>query len=117
MKTISSTDNRLYRWLHSTYRLGTAFALCVVILGFILNSISETKLTETVVPSSQFFHRVMELDPLSITTLGILILILVPLSSVISAMVNFLIGKNKLYLGISAAVLCILFLSLFLALR
>ena len=116
MKTTGSPDDRLYRWLYSTYRLGIAFALCVVIFGFILQGITGAKLTDPVVPSNQFFHHVMELDPLAIITLGILILILVPFSSVISAMVNFLMRKNKLYLGISVAVLCVLFLSLFLAL-
>jgi len=116
VKTVSSTDNRLYKWLYSTYRLGMAFALCVVVFGFILRSITETKLTDPVVPSNQFFYHVLELDPLAIITLGILILILVPFSSVILAVVNFLRGKDKLYLGISIAVLCVLFLSLFLAL-
>jgi len=116
VKTAGSKDDRLYKWLYSTYRLGIALALCVVIFGFILHGITEAKLTDHVVPSNQFFYHVLELDPLAIITLGILILILVPFSSVISAMVNFLVGKNKLYLGISIAVLCVLFLSLFLAL-
>ena len=116
MKTAGSTDDRLYRWLYSTYRLGIAFALCVVVFGFILRSITEAKLTDPVVPPSQFFYHVLELDPLAIITLGILILVLIPLSSVILAVVNFLRGKDKLYLGISIAVLCVLFLSLFLAL-
>jgi len=116
VKTVSSTDNRLYKWLYSTYRLGMAFSLCVVVFGFILLGVTKAELTDPVVPPSQFFQRISELDPLAIITLGILILVLIPFSSVILAVVNFLRGKDKLYLGISIAVLCVLFLSLFLAL-
>ncbi len=116
MKVISSKDNRLHKWLYLTFRIGTVCSLCFVSLGFILAIITKAEFTDRVVPPSQFFQRISELDPLAIITLGILILVLTPFSGVILAMVTFLIAKDRLYLGISVAVLCVLLLSLVLAL-
>ncbi len=116
MKAVSPKDNRLYKWLYLTFRIGIVCSLCLVSLGFILAVITGAKFTDRVVPPSQFFHRISEFDPPAIITLGILILVLTPFSGVILAMVTFWIAKDKLYLGISLAVLCVLLLSLVLAL-
>ncbi len=116
MKEVNSRDNRLYKWLYLTFRIGAVCSLCFVSLGFILAIITKAEFTDRVVPPSQFFHRISELDPLAIITLGILVLVLTPFSGVILAMVTFLMAQDKLYLGISIAVLCILVLSLVLAL-
>jgi len=116
MGAVSSKDNRLYKWLYFTLRSGIACSLCLVCLGFILASITKAELTDAVIPPDQFFHRILELDPLAIITLGILILVLTPLSSIVLAMIAFLMEKDKLYLGISIAIVCILVLSLVLAL-
>ena len=116
MKAVSSKDNRLYKWLYFAFRIGTVCSLCFVSLGFILAIITKAEFTDRVVPPSQFFHRISEMDPLAIITLGILVLVLTPFSGVILAVVTFLMAKDKLYLGISMAVLCVLLLSLVLAL-
>ena len=116
MKAVSSKDNRLYKWLYFAFRIGIACCLCLVFLGFILASITGAEFTDRVVPPSQFFQRISEMDPLAIITLGILVLVLTPFSGVILAVVTFLMAKDKLYLGISMAVLCVLLLSLVLAL-
>ena len=116
MKVINSKDNRLYKWLYLTFRIGTVCSLCFVSLGFILAIITKAEFTDRVVPPRQLFHRISELDPLAIITLGILVLVLTPFSGVILAVVTFLMAKDKLYLGISIAVLCVLLLSLVLAL-
>ena len=78
--------------------MGIACSLCLVFLGFILASITKAEFTK------------------SIITLGILILVLTPLSSIVLAMIAFLMEKDKLYIGISIAIVCILVLSLVLAL-
>jgi len=116
VKAVSAKDNRLYKWLYLTLRTGMVCSLCLVVLGFILFGITKAELTDAVIPPGQFFHRILELDPLAIVTLGILILVLTPLSSIVLAMVNFLMQKDKLYLGISIAIVCVLVLSLALAL-
>jgi len=98
VKAASSKDNRLYKWLYLTLRSGIACSLCLVCLGFILFGITKAEFAK------------------SIITLGILILVLTPLLSVVLAMVNFLMEKDKLYIGISIAIVCILVLGLVLAL-
>lgn len=98
MGTANAKDNRLYKWLYFTLRSGITCSLCLICLGFILFGITKAEFTR------------------SIITLGILILVLTPLSSVVLAMVNFLMEKDKLYLGISIAIVCILVLGLVLAL-
>jgi len=98
VKAVSDKDNRLYKWLYFALRAGIACSLCLVILGFILFGITKAGFAK------------------SIITLGILILVLIPLSSIVLAMVNFLMEKDKLYIGISIAIVCILVLSLALAL-
>ena len=116
MKAVSSKDNRLYKRLYFAFRIGIACCLCLVSLGFILAIITGAEFTDRVVPPSQFFQRISEMDPLAIITLGILVLVLTPFSGVILAVVTFLMAKDKLYLGISVTVLCVLLLSLVLAL-
>ncbi len=116
MSAAGSEDIRLYRWLYLTVRSGITCSLCLICLGFILSAITKAEFTDTVIPVNQFFHRLLELDPLAIITLGILVLVLTPLSSVVLAVVNFLMEKDRLYLGISVAIVCILVLSLGLAL-
>lgn len=98
MGTASSKDIRLYKWLYFTVRSGLTCSLCLVFLGLVLFGITGAEFTN------------------SIIKLGILILVLTPLSSVVLAMVTFLMEKDKLYLGISIAIVCILVLSLVLAL-
>ena len=98
MKAVSTKDNRLYKWLYLTLRWGITCSLCLVVLGFILFGITKAEFTK------------------SIISLGILILVLTPLSSIVLAMVTFLMGKDKLYLSISIAIMCILLVSLALAL-
>ena len=98
MKAVSTKDNRLYKWLYFTLRWGITCSLCLVVLGFILFGITKAEFTT------------------SIISLGILILVLTPLSSIVLAMVTFLMGKDKLYLSISIAIMCILLVSLALAL-
>ena len=116
MKAISSPkDSRLYKWIYFTFRIGIACSLCLVFLGFILFSITKAKSTAPVIPPSQFFDRILELDPLAFITLGILILVLTPFSGIVLAMVTFLVEKDKVYLGISVAILCVLLVSLALA--
>jgi len=94
MKAVSGRDNRLYKWLYFALRAGIACSLCLVVLGFILFGITEAG-----------FAR-------SIITLGILILVLTPFSSIVLAVINFLMEKDKLYLGLSITIVCILALSL-----
>ncbi|TET66665.1 MAG: DUF1634 domain-containing protein, partial [Dehalococcoidia bacterium] len=89
VKVISSKDNRLHKWLYLTFRIGTVCSLCFVSLGFILAIITKAEFTDRVVPPSQFFQRISELDPLAIITLGILVLVLTPFSGVILAVVTF----------------------------
>lgn len=72
--------------------------MCLVILGFILFGITEAEFAKLIIK------------------LGILILVLTPLSSIVLAVVNFLMEKDKLYIGISIAIVCIIVLSLILAL-
>ncbi len=98
MKAANDKDNRLYKWLYFTLRAGITCSLLLVILGFILFGITKAEFTR------------------SIITLGILILVLTPLSSIVLAMVTFLMEKDKLYIGISVTIVCILVLSLVLAL-
>ena len=116
MGAASSEDTRLYRWLYFTVRSGITCSLCLICLGFILSATTKAEFTNTVVPVNQFFLRLLELNPLAIITLGILVVVLTPLSSVVLAVINFLMGKDRLYLGVSVAVMCILVISLGLAL-
>lgn len=98
MKNASAKENRLNKWLYFTLRAGITCSLCLVILGFILFGITEAEFTKLIIK------------------LGILILVLTPLSSIVLAVVNFLMEKDKLYIGISIAIVCILVVSLVIAL-
>lgn len=116
METKKAKENRLDNWVSLGFRLGVAISFALVIIGIILISIAGTTEIEPVVPLNHLPQKILELNAMATITLGILVLLLTPVLQVVVALVFFLVNKNKPYLGIVLALLCVLAFSITLAL-
>jgi uncharacterized membrane protein len=110
MENMKSDESRLNNWLSLGFKLGIAVSLALVIIGLIiLLSISGAKNIQPLV-------RLEQIPAAIVISVGILILLLTPIIQVIVAIVLFSKARNKLFIGISMAVLCFAAISLALAL-
>jgi len=103
-------ESRLNNWVSLGFKLGIAVSLVLVVIGLIiLLSLSGAKDIQPLV-------RLDQIPAAIVISVGILILLLTPIIQVIVAIVFFSIARNRLFLGISIAVLCFAAISLALAL-
>lgn len=110
MENTKFDENRLNNWVSLSFKLGITVSLALVVIGLIiLLSLSGAKGIQPLV-------RLDQIPAAIVISIGILILLLTPLIQVIVAIVLFSIAKNRLFLGISVAVLCFAAVSLALAL-
>lgn len=116
MEVENLKESRLSNWVSLSFKLGIVVSLTLVVIGLILFSIAGAKEIEPTVPLNQLPRGILELKATAIITLGILTLLLTPILQVVVAIANFSIDRDKLYLGISIIVLCVLVFSLVLAL-
>ena len=113
MKTIKPRnfkESHLSTLVSLVFKLGIVTSLALVIIGLIILIILDG--TKDIQP----LVRLDQIPAAIIISVGILILLLTPIIQVITAIVLFSIVKNRLFLGISVAVLCFAALSLALAL-
>ena len=110
MEKTKFDESHLNNWLSLGFKLGIAVSSALVVIGLIiLLSISEAKDIQPLV-------RLEQIPAAIVISVGILILLLTPIIQVIVAIVFFSIARNRLFLGISVAVLCFAAISLALAL-
>ena len=110
MENTKFDESRLNNWVSLGFKLGIAVSLALVVIGLIiLLSLSGAKGIQPLV-------RLEQIPAAIVISVGILILLLTPIIQVIVAIVFFSIARNRLFLGISVAVLCFAAISLALAL-
>jgi uncharacterized membrane protein len=110
MKNTKWDDGRLKNWASLAFRLGIAISLTLVVIGFIiLIYISGFKDIQPLV-------RLEQIPAAIVISIGILLLLLIPIVQVILSIVFFSMNRNRLFIGISVAVLCLSAISLVLAL-
>ncbi len=110
MENTKFDESRLNNWVSLGFKLGIAVSLVLVVIGLIiLLSLSGAKDIQPLV-------RLEQIPAAIVISVGILILLLTPIIQVIVAIVFFSIARNRLFLGISVAVLCFAAISLALAL-
>jgi len=116
MRDDNLKHSHLNNWSSLSLKLGVAISLILVIIGLILIGTTGAKGVEPIVPLNQLPQEILALNAIAIITTGILILLLTPILQVVIAIVTFSRDRDKLYLGISLTLLCILASSLLLAL-
>jgi uncharacterized membrane protein len=103
-------EDRLKSWCSLAFRVGIAISLTLVVIGFIiLIYISGFKDIQPLV-------RLEQIPAAIVISIGILLLLLIPITQIILTTVFFSIARNRLFIGISVAVLCLSAISLVLAL-
>jgi uncharacterized membrane protein len=106
VKNIKLDEGRLKNWVSLAYRVGIYVSLTLIGIGFIiLIYISGFNNIQPQV-------RVEQLPAAIVISFGVLFLLLVPIIQVILSVVFFSINKNRLFIGISVAVLCLAAISL-----
>jgi uncharacterized membrane protein len=110
MKNTKADESQLKNWVSLALRVGIAISLTLVVIGFIiLIYISGFKDIQPLV-------RLEQIPAAIVISIGILVLLLVPVIPVILSIVFFSIKRNRLFIGVSVAVLCLSAISLVLAL-
>jgi uncharacterized membrane protein len=110
MKNTKWDDDRLKNWASLVFRVGIAISLALVVIGFIiLIYISGFKEIQPLV-------RLEQIPAAIVISIGILVLLLVPIVQLIFSVIFFSMARNRLFIGISMAVLCLSVISLILAL-
>jgi len=103
-------EGRLKSWASLAFRVGIAISLTLVVIGFIiLIYISGFKDIQPLV-------RLEQIPAAIVISIGILLLLLIPIVQVILSIIFFSMDRSKLFIGISVAVLCLAAISLILAL-
>ena len=88
------------------FKILIGIAVFLLLLGSILCSVSGVEPTSFVISLHSLLNGVPM--PLAITMLGIFFLLFAPLLGIILCMVAFFLAKEKLYLAISVAILCLI---------
>jgi len=99
----------LNNWVSLIFRLGIAVSLALIVIGFIILLI---------VSGGKDIQPLVRLDQIPaaiVISIGILILLLTPVIQVMAAIVLFSIARDRLFIGVSVAVLCFAAISLALA--
>lgn len=110
MKNMKWDEARLKSWASLAFRLGIAVSLTLVVIGFIiLIYISGFKDIQPLV-------RLEQIPAAIVISIGILLLLLIPIMQVILSIVFFSVNRNRLFIGISVAIICLSAISLILAL-
>ena len=110
MKNTEWDEGRLKNWTSLVFRLGTGIALTLVVIGFILLIyISGFKGIQPLV-------RLEQIPAAIVISIGIIVLLIIPIVQVILSIVLFSMNRNRLFIGISVAILCLSAISLVLAL-
>jgi uncharacterized membrane protein len=104
-------EDRLKNWLSLGFRVGIAVSLTLIAIGFIiLIYISGFRNIQPQV-------RLEQIPAAIVISIGVLVLLLVPIMQVILSIVFFSVNRNRLFIIISVAVLCFAAISLGLLIR
>ena len=109
MKNIELDESRLKNWASLLFRVGIAISLALVVIGvIILIHISGFAIQPLV--------RLEQIRAAIVISVGIFLILLIPIVQVILSIIFFSMNKNRLFVGISAAVLCLAAISVVLLL-
>ena len=103
-------ENRLSNWVSLIFRLGIAVSLVLIVIGIVILLVT---------PGAEGIQPLANLDQIPaaiVISIGILLLLIIPIVQVIITIALFSIARDRLFIGISVAVLCLSAISLVLAL-
>ena len=106
MKSKKIDESRLKVWVSLTYRIGIAMALTLILAGFVL------LIYISGFHDIQPLVRLEQIPAAIVISIGILLLLVIPMIQVVLSAIFFSLNKNSLYIGISLAVLCLAAISI-----
>lgn len=109
MENLKSDETRLDSWVSLGFRIGIWVSLALFVAGLILIIITGGQNIKPQIPLNQIPAAI-------VSSVGILLLLLTPIVQIILAIVFFSITRNRLFVGISLALLCFAAISLAIAL-
>ena len=109
-------DKLLNRWVSFNLKIGLVLSLSLIIIGLILLMISDYDEAVPALSLNQLTQEILRLNPVAIIMLGIIFLLLTPISQIITAAINFVRIRDKKFCYISLILLLFLLLSFIIAL-
>lgn len=108
-------QTHLYRIIERILDIGFYISIGIILLGTILTFASGDDLPDTVVTLNDLPSEIAEPEPSALIDLGIVVLLLTPLSYVIAALVTFLRQHDRLFIGVCLLLIALIGLSVGLA--
>jgi uncharacterized membrane protein len=112
----SSTQTRLYRIIERILDLGFFLGVGIIVVGTAWTLASGDDLSDDVIHLADLPEEVASLEPSALVDLGLIVLLLTPLSYVIAALVTFLRQRDRLFIGVCLLLIALIGLSVGLAL-
>jgi uncharacterized membrane protein len=100
MKKTKWDEDRLKNWVSLGFRVGIAVSLTLIGIGFIM------LIYISGFSSIQSQVRLEQIPAAIVISIGVLVLLLIPIIQVILSTIFFSVNRNRLFIGISVAVLC-----------
>lgn len=117
MKTSADKINLI---ISTILKIGAYIGIGLMIIGLLLliKNQGDLSINTKITPLFIAFQELIHFQPISLITVGLLVLIATPIIRVLAAALSFLlVGKDRKYFLISTGVLTILFVSILLATR
>lgn len=116
MATQNAKYSSICDQLSLTLRLGSLISVALLALGFLLFIITGSRQPQFTPELGQLLKAIVKLDSLAIISLGIVVLLLTPLSGITVVIVAFAKQKDRLYAVLSLTIGLALILSTLLSL-
>jgi uncharacterized membrane protein len=103
---------RIDKWIHAVLFLGMVLSITIMVVGLVLYSFTPTGHPEVDLGPGGILSGLGQGNPIAVIDLGIVLLILTPLSRVITALVVFIVDREPRFVLTSLIVLAILALAI-----
>lgn len=114
---IEKSEQRLYRWANRILTIGVIGSLLLIIIGVLVMLITHNYNTDAPLLLSNIGMSLSHGEPIAIIGIGLIVLLATPVLQVLTALVSFVIGRDRAYIGITLIILAVLSISIALALH
>jgi uncharacterized membrane protein len=108
-------QTHLYRIIERILDIGFFIGIGIILLGTILTFAKGDDLPDDVVSLNNLPGEVADLEPTALIDLGLVLLLLTPLSYVVAALITFLRQRDRMFIGVCLLLIALIGLSVGLA--
>jgi uncharacterized membrane protein len=116
MNSITNKENCLYNSVSKSIRILLFSSIAIISIGFSILLFNMQKNLLSTITMDELYREIFQVNPNSIITIGIIILIITPIISVVIASIQFIKNNEKLFIIVTMLLLFIFGLSIAIAL-